>query len=44
MEAGFRAAAGLLQPVANGLSGERERRIIFLTDDMPNVDAVTTAL
>merc|ERR1711904_126810 len=40
MEAGFRAAAGLLQPMANGLSGERERRIIFLTDDMPNVDAV----
>jgi len=68
MEAGFRAAAGLfqpvktgreeraerraakraaddgqrrlLQPVANGLSGERERRIIFLTDDKPNVDAV----
>merc|ERR1711904_416446 len=40
MEAGFRAAAGLFQPVANGLSGERERRIIFLTDDKPNVDAV----
>merc|ERR1719473_253315 len=40
MEAGFRAAAGLLQPVANGLSGDRERRIIFLTDDMPNVGAV----
>lgn len=40
MEAGFRTAAGLLRPVANGLSGERESRIIFLTDDMPNVDAV----
>jgi len=40
MEAGFRAAAGLLQPAANGLSGERESRIIFLTDDMPNVGAV----
>jgi len=40
MEAGFRAAAGLLRPVANGLCGERESRIIFLTDDMPNVGAV----
>jgi Ca-activated chloride channel family protein len=40
MEAGFRAAAGLLRPVANGLSGDRESRIIFLTDDMPNVGAV----
>eukprot|EP00746_Dinoflagellata_sp_MGD_P003761 gnl/MRDRNA2_/MRDRNA2_107288_c0_seq1.p1 gnl/MRDRNA2_/MRDRNA2_107288_c0~~gnl/MRDRNA2_/MRDRNA2_107288_c0_seq1.p1 ORF type:complete len:618 (-),score=124.34 gnl/MRDRNA2_/MRDRNA2_107288_c0_seq1:130-1983(-) len=40
MEAGFRAAAGLLQPVANGLCRERESRIIFLTDDMPNVGAV----
>jgi len=40
MEAGFRAAAGLLRPEANGLCGERESRIIFLTDDMPNVGAV----
>jgi Ca-activated chloride channel family protein len=40
MEAGFRAAADLLRPVANGLCGERESRIIFLTDDMPNVGAV----
>jgi Ca-activated chloride channel family protein len=40
MEAGFTAAAGLLRPVANGLSRERESRIIFLTDDMPNVGAV----
>merc|ERR1711977_207226 len=35
-----KAAAGLLQPVANGLCGSRESRIIFLTDDMPNVGAV----
>merc|ERR1711904_16286 len=40
MEAGFRAAAELLRPVSNGLSGERESRIIFLTDEMPNVGAV----
>merc|ERR1719240_1919802 len=40
MEAGFRAAAGLLRPVANRLCGKRESRIIFLTDDMPNVGAV----
>merc|ERR1719473_411125 len=40
MEAGFQAAAGLLRPVANGVCGERESRIIFLTDDMPNVGAV----
>lgn len=40
MEAGFKAAAGLLRPEGNGLSGEKESRIIFLTDDMPNVGAV----
>merc|ERR1719183_1261576 len=40
MEAGFKAAAGLLRLEANGLCGERESRIIFLTDDMPNVGAV----
>merc|ERR1711977_611754 len=40
MEAGFKAAAGLLRPEGNGLSGEKESRIIFLTDDMPNAGAV----
>merc|ERR1719321_1735573 len=40
MEAGFRTSAALLQPNISGLSGERESRIIFLTDDMPNVGAV----
>merc|ERR1712110_303841 len=40
MEAGFRAASGLLRPEADGLSGEKENRIIFLTDDMPNIGAV----
>merc|ERR1719321_1000169 len=39
MEAGFRTSAALLQPNISGLSGERESRIIFLTDDMPNVGA-----
>jgi len=40
MEAGFRTSAALLEPDVSGLCGERESRIIFLTDDMPNVDAV----
>merc|ERR1719181_2402378 len=41
MEAGFRAAVELLEPVASGHHcRDRESRIIFLTDDMPNVGAV----
>merc|ERR1712232_1486100 len=40
MEAGFRTSAALLQPNVSGLCGERESRIIFLTDDMPNIGAV----
>jgi Ca-activated chloride channel family protein len=39
MEAGFRMSAGLLYPKAEGVSGDRENRIIFLTDDMPNIGA-----
>jgi Ca-activated chloride channel family protein len=40
MEAGFRASLSLLRPGGSGLSEERESRIIFLTDDMPNIGAV----
>jgi len=40
MEAGFRMSAGLLRPKAQGAFAETENRIIFLTDDMPNVGAV----
>jgi Ca-activated chloride channel family protein len=40
MEAGFRQAVGLLSHETHGLCRERERRVIFLTDDMPNVGAI----
>jgi len=40
MEAGFKEAVGLLSPGIHGLCRDRESRIIFLTDDMPNVGAV----
>jgi Ca-activated chloride channel family protein len=39
MEAGFQTSAALFQNDVSGLCGERESRIIFLTDDMPNVGA-----
>jgi Ca-activated chloride channel family protein len=40
MEAGFKDAVRLLRTEAQGLCRERESRVIFLTDDMPNVGAV----
>lgn len=40
MEAGFRTSVALMRPEASGLCENRESRIIFLTDDMPNVGAV----
>jgi Ca-activated chloride channel family protein len=40
MEAGFRTSVALMRPEVSGLCQDRESRIIFLTDDMPNVGAV----
>jgi Ca-activated chloride channel family protein len=39
MEAGFRTSAALLQSDVSDLCREKESRVIFLTDDMPNIGA-----